>query len=564
MKKMNLFLINKIIFFICLLTIILVALPLFRRGFFSYHDIQHLARLFDLDLALKNGQFPVRWVQNLGFGYGYPLFVFYPPLIYYFSEIFHLIGFSFINSFKIILFSGFLLSAFFIYLLAKDLFGKREAILASVLYLFLPYRAVTIYVRGAMAEFYSFVWLPAIFWALIKFDKTSKKRYLLLGSLFFSLLILTHSLIALPFCLFLFPFLGFLLCKRKFRNWKSLLGFVLLSLGLSAFFWIPSLIEKKYTIVDEILTQELASYKIHFVYPEQLWNSLWGYGGSAQGKLDGISFKIGKIHIILALFSIFIILARFIRKKKNNIYVYPLIVFLIFACFLTLETSRFFWDKVKPLWYLQFPWRFLIFVGFFISIIASYSLRLINNERFKDLCLFLILGIIIFFNLKLFKPQFYFPDKTDEDFTNQQRIRWEVSRSSFEYIPKGVKLKLSDKGTSIPNIEPENISNSIGEIINGEGNFNILLDRPQKKIIQVQALKDLTFRFNNFNFHGWQAKLDGQKTSVSDNNELKLITVIVPKGNHKLEIFYQDYLIIFANVVSLITLIIFIILLWKR
>jgi len=562
--KLVFFFKKKLIFLICLLLVILVALPLFRKGFFSYHDIQHLARLFDLDLALKNGQFPVRWVQNLGFGYGYPLFVFYPPLIYYLSEIFHLVGFSFINSFKIVLFSGFALSTFFIYFLVKDLFGKKEAVLSTALYLFLPYRAVTIYVRGAMAEFYSFVWLPAIFWALVRFDKTLKKKYLLLASLFFGFLILSHSLIALPFCLFLFPFLGFLLYKNKFKNWKSLLGFLLLSFGLSAFFWLPSLIEKKYTIVDEILTQELASYKIHFVYPEQLWNSLWGYGGSAAGELDGISFKIGKIHIILALFSIFMILIQFVRKKKNNIYLYPLIAFLIFSCFLTLEVSRFFWNNVKPLWYLQFPWRFLTFIGFFISVIASYSLYWIKSKKIQDLFLFIILILIVFFNLKLFKPQFYFPDKKDEDFVNQQRIRWEVSRSSFEYIPKGVELKLGNKGTSIPNIDSKRISTSIGQIIKGDGNFNILLDKPQKKIIQIQALTELSFRFNNFNFHGWQAKIDGQKVSIFDDNELKLITVNVPKGNHEVEIFYQNYLIVFANIISLMTLGVFIFLLWKK
>ena len=76
-------------------------------GFFSMHDDQQIARLFELDISLKAGQIPPRWVENLGFGYGYPFFNFYPPLVYYLGEIFHTMGFSFINSTKLVILSGF-------------------------------------------------------------------------------------------------------------------------------------------------------------------------------------------------------------------------------------------------------------------------------------------------------------------------------------------------------------------------------------------------------------------------------------------------------------------------
>ena len=44
------------------------------------HDVQQVARLQQMDKSLKAGQFPVRWVEDLGFGYGYPVFNFYPHL----------------------------------------------------------------------------------------------------------------------------------------------------------------------------------------------------------------------------------------------------------------------------------------------------------------------------------------------------------------------------------------------------------------------------------------------------------------------------------------------------
>jgi len=519
------FLKKNIDFIIIFLLILPLCLPLFHRGFFSFHDIQHLARLSELDYALKNGQFPVRWVQNLGFGYGYPLFVFYPPLIYYLSEFFHLLGFSLIVSFKITLFLGFLLSGFFMYLLVKELWGRKEALLASVLYLFLPYRAVTIYVRGAMAEFFSFVWLPAIFWGLIKFNQTGKRKYLLLASLFYSLLIITHSLIALPFCFFLFPFLAWTLLIKKFKNFKQILFFLVLSLGLSTFFWLPSLWEKKYTLVDKILTSELADYHLHFVYPEQLWNSLWGYGGSAPGKLDGLSFKIGKLHLLLALISFLTALGIFLKKRLKAGYFCLFFVFFLEAVFFTLKLSLPVWERFPPLWYLQFPWRFLVFVGFFVSLLGVYFLSFIKKPKMKWGLVILFSLIAVYFNLKLFQPQFYYPEKKDIDYVNQERIKWTVSRSSFEYLPKGVKLKKSEYGTSIPDLNKNETAQTIGEIIKGNGQFSVLKNIPQRKIVNINAQTDLTFRFNTFHFPGWQARLDGEKVIISDNNRLKLIEV---------------------------------------
>ena len=74
-------------FYIIIVLFSLFALaPLFHPGFFTMHDDEQVGRLFDLDQSLKAGQFPVRISQDLGFGYDYPLFNFYPPFVYYFAD----------------------------------------------------------------------------------------------------------------------------------------------------------------------------------------------------------------------------------------------------------------------------------------------------------------------------------------------------------------------------------------------------------------------------------------------------------------------------------------------
>src|SRR3990167_11370763 len=281
---------------------ILIALPLLESGLYIIHDDQQIARLFLFDQALRASQFPVRWVDGLGFGFGYPLFVFYPPLVYIVGEIFHLTGFGFIDSVKLVFFTGIFASGIAMYILTKEFFGRLPAIVSALFYLLVPYRALDVYIRGALAESFSFVWLPLILWSFYKLIKTYKPFYTYLSAIFLALLMITHNLIFLPFILILPFYLLFLFwqtSKKKLFIVNCLLSIVY-SLGFSAFFWIPAILEKKFTIVDQLLLTSLADYNIHFVYPQQLWNSLWGFGGSAAGLADGISFKIGKLHILIS------------------------------------------------------------------------------------------------------------------------------------------------------------------------------------------------------------------------------------------------------------------------
>jgi hypothetical protein len=53
--------------------------PLFSSGYFTMHDDAQVGRVVAMGQALRDGQFPVRWVNYLGYGYGYPIFNFYGP-----------------------------------------------------------------------------------------------------------------------------------------------------------------------------------------------------------------------------------------------------------------------------------------------------------------------------------------------------------------------------------------------------------------------------------------------------------------------------------------------------
>src|SRR5258708_38073085 len=117
-----------------LLIILLVSFtfsPLFVPGWFPVHDDEQIGRLFELNKDVTAGQLPPRLAQDLGFGFDYPLFNFYPSFVYYVAEVFHLFGFPFITSTKLMIGFGFILAGIFMYLFAREYVGRIGGIVAA-------------------------------------------------------------------------------------------------------------------------------------------------------------------------------------------------------------------------------------------------------------------------------------------------------------------------------------------------------------------------------------------------------------------------------------------------
>lgn len=548
-----------------------ISLAFLKTGLYTIHDDQQIARLFLFDQSLFTGQFPPRWVDHLGFGFGYPLFLFYPPFVYIIGEMFHLLGFGFITSTKLVFFSSILFSGIAMYIFAKEHFGKLAGLVGAIFYILAPYRALDIYVRGALAESFSFVWLPLILWSFYKLEKTKNNIYILLSSTFLALLMITHNLVFLPFALILSTYLFFqiILSTHKVKSVLLYLFSIVFALCLSAFFWIPSILEKKYTLVDQILLTELADFKIHFVYPQQLWNWPWGFGGSARGLIDGISFKIGKIHTITSfaafLLSLFMLVNNKFKPNKKILLVVISFLLFLFSAIMTTFYSEFIWYLIPQLAYLQFPWRFLIFTSVFSSLLAAafiYQLKLPILRLIVSGIFFLLLIIP---NFKLFKPQFYRQNLTDQKATSEHELNWFVSSSSFEYIPKGIELHKSNLGTSFPNITENDIPKTKIESIGSPATINILESNPGKLLFTTNSQSATTLKVNVFNFPGWQAKIDGQKTEISDDNKLKLITLNISEGAHQISLEFKNTKNrTFANTISLFSLLLLLVLTIKK
>ena len=184
----------------------------------------------------------------------------------------------------------------------------RHPMLDKIIYLFTPYRAVDLYVRGAIGELLSFVFMPLVLGTLVDVIREKKIKNSIFFGLSLALLVLSHNITAIVFLPFVLIFALILIVnqKEKLLSLISLGKGLVLGLGLSSYYWLPVLLEKKF-----LQTGTPFNPIDHFPFIKQLIIPFWGYGASVWGPYDGFSFQIGLVNlfifiVLLPLFFVFI------------------------------------------------------------------------------------------------------------------------------------------------------------------------------------------------------------------------------------------------------------------
>ncbi|HSW87830.1 MAG TPA: hypothetical protein VLG12_01585, partial [Candidatus Saccharimonadales bacterium] len=151
---------------------------LFHPGLPITHDGKdHVARIANFYQNLQEGNLIPRWAGNLNWGYGHPILEFLYPLPSYIASVFHLIGFSFIDSAKIVFGIGLLASGVCMYLWLAEFLSIPAAFIGGMLYMFTPYRFVEVYVRGDIGENLAFVFMPLTLLFIYRMYRSSLSRH---------------------------------------------------------------------------------------------------------------------------------------------------------------------------------------------------------------------------------------------------------------------------------------------------------------------------------------------------------------------------------------------------
>ena len=153
-----------------LISTMFICIPLLSSKLnITYDDgVQHICRLMGTFQSLQEGQsFPVVMSKFCN-GFGYSWNIFYSPFTAYVPLIFKIIGASYIGCIKLFMFFVVFFSGVTMYFFTKEVTKNNKiALIAGILYIFAPYRFTDMYLRNALAELTSFIFIPMIFHRII-------------------------------------------------------------------------------------------------------------------------------------------------------------------------------------------------------------------------------------------------------------------------------------------------------------------------------------------------------------------------------------------------------------
>ena len=526
--------------FLLSLLFVLSLLPLFdliHQGLPVTHDGQdHVIRIANFYQNLTEGNIIPRWSSNVNYGFGHPVLMFFYPLPYYAASFFHFLGFSLIDSTKIIFALAYILSGYTMYLFIKSLLNKEAGFVAAMLYLFAPYRFVDFYVRGAIGEHVAFLFPPLVLYFLLRISKKQTYWNFIGGALSIAGLILSHNAMSLMFLPLIFLFEFYLLWRSRFQKmlFFQLLGVIILGFALSAFFWFPAIFEAKYTLRTIVTAGEYAKRFITF---SSLFGGPWSYGGSGV-----LSVQIGLVHIVLAVAAV--ISSAFLLKSKNDnrILVVCLAFYSTLAIFMMLPASDILWKHITLLQSFQFPWRFLSITVFTTAVMGAIFYSFLP-KKYAYPPLFGIALLLLIITYPFWKAS---------DFLRQNDA----------YFTRIQRTTTNDTGESSPiwsirfmEVKPK----AHIEVIDGKATVKELDRNITRHTYEIVAEAKARILENTLYFPGWLVLVDGEATSIEfqDQKNRGLITFFVEEGRHRVDVvFTKTKLRTFADSLSVTGLII--------
>jgi hypothetical protein len=563
------------------LTLFAVAPFLLPGYFWGANDARHhVYFLFEFNRSVQDGIWWPRWSPDFAFGYGYPFFNIYGPLSHFIAQLLlHFLGFSYTAAIEAVFVLSIVASAGAMYAFVRSWGGRQAALVAALVYTYIPYHLLNLYVRANLAESMAFVWMPLLLWTVRQAALTGRYRWVAGAAFSYAGLLLTSNLVFVLFT----PLLGLYwlvvtagyseLGRAAWRQpafWYAWLrraappvvGLVL-GLGLSAIFLLPMVTERQYVRVDQWFDGRY-SFAGHFVYFFQLFSPQWGFGASQAGPDDPIGFQLGVAAFVLAVLGT---LRAWSFAGRLRWEIACLLVVGLGATFLTLTWSAPLWDLPligAILGSAQFPWRWFSIAAVALSALAG--LLLLPEQPAEEgtpalngplvaLIVVILLSSYSMLEVELSEPAegpvglpalMRFQQSSDEMTGSTAWVKEIPTWSGMAdiYISRERNGEVVDPLATMVDYSVVNYNRTTGFVVHSQQRTSVM-----EEVFYWSPLPGRRIVYNQFYYPGWRAYLlDGpggtpvEELAVipEEDGPLGRMTVPVPPGEGYVQLRFED------------------------
>jgi hypothetical protein len=376
----------------------------------------------------------------------------------------------------------------------------------------LPFHLYDLYVRGAFAGLFAYIWFPLILSFIYKIHESKKPAiYTCYLSLAYAALIMTHLASAFMFSLILgVVILSFLLAMQHGTAVKIACASGC-GLGVASIYFIPAFWERKYVHIDYLTNGPLGKYVDNYLFTSDILNL----------KLPNFYLWL---HLeVIADLVLFIIILSVVRSRGYCSHSLPYRVskfLFLLSFFFTIPLSRTVTDFLPGLSTLQFPWRWIAIMEVSLAFLSSYIFA--SEERIRNPGGIMnqgsILLIFMLISAAIIGKSSPLPDNFRATIENTQKLSG-IMDPVVEYIPKWVH--------NWDRLNPEPVS-----FVAGKGTYDVNLWKPQNRMITCTSTVPSKLRVGAFYYPGWEISLDGKSVTPGIEESSGAILIDIPEGDH--------------------------------
>jgi len=521
----------------------------------SHDSVDHARWAKQFATQFWRGEFYPRWFTNVNGGLGGPSGFFYPPLTSYASTLFwpfmatrdpagwRVAGYA--------IAMAQILSGITVYWWLRSLTKPTAAMLGATVYAIAPYHlAMDVYLRGASAEAWVFVWFPLVL--LSAEGLLRRSRWAVPGAAAsYALAALSHPTVSLCFAPIPLAYVFvFSKSKERIRTTAKMGAALLLGVGLNAQYLLPAVFDqdKAYAVWQTIghgdyhnqwLWQdshelaEMGRYiygKVAGTAPELYWESLL--------KLAFLVVTLASSIVIAALFLVVLRWEKAGWPRRIALF-YGVVTLL--SLFLMTRLSSFIWRTAPFLRFLQFPFRLNVMLVISVAVLVAVAAPHLSPARGRIMTLFLAGMVLVWLGLDVFAAARAFSvwrtDATDREALNRQIVRTQIDYASMwprpgnlaaltgfsafdrfvaAHPPKTGKLDASFTGKPVGVVRVENWE-------------------PRRVALEIDAPCDSRLTLNHFYYGGWQGRISSVPTVLAARPSPDgLIQFDVPQGSYEM------------------------------
>jgi hypothetical protein len=530
-----------------IITIALIALclpafhPFMVRGMpLTADGTLHLLRSIALDHSVRvDGGLWVRYSSGLAYGYGAPLFNYFPPTAYYPIVILHALGLPFVLAYKAMMIGVLWLGAAGMYCLARRWTTVGGAFVAAASFVYAPYLLFSAVGRGTLTEVTGWVMLVWAMWALTRLAQRGTRTTFLIATLIYALFIIVHNIVTLQGTLLIVLYCAFLWLSsdHKRRVFAHLLSAGLLAVLLTTFFWLPALAETDYSKINSIVAS------LDFIDVTRTLRSLSDvlalpHTADTTQLQASVPITLSWVPIILAGIG----LVAMIDRRRRAVQSTPsallglLGAVVVAVIGLQLNLSAVVWRNVPLLGYSQFAWRIMGVGAVALALLAGISSALLLAEiraQSAKITLFSVFtGFIVIYSVPwLYVPQIAVEAEDIRDVHAFERDTGALTVSSYsEYLPawanpEALNATALQSSFAAADVVPR-LQASDGVTIHTAtwGGTSATLT------VTLAQAQTLVFDWLYVPF--WRVTVDGQALDVRPTATSGLVSFDVPTGTH--------------------------------